>query len=431
MSTKQSKHKAHERQMLQAATQALNGLPEEEREVAEAARTQLYNWLVTMDRATKDPGELASDDLANTGCDVLEAAVAAQVEGEDSKGGKWTKLQKAFQALEDEDQLNLMRMVLMGTFRKHAKSAALMSKATDLFLWENTGFHVDGDLKTAFAKVGRKNFQPIGFDDGKRYVGTEGAKTLWIREFSMALMFPYPSPFVVERQELEPQHVSDHVQVSDKEREKIHAALGELEKDLDTYGRILDKGEKKEFEEKMREQLKLQRIRLPRLDHKLDEIQEEHPDVGSNFEHIEMGQLFASCCEFLRMRLDDDDVRRRMEETVLSVGATPAEERVRLYTTLLDGIAVLIPPEGVSVPDGDALAQRISEAAISIPEIRELLDELREDTDVLEAAKATMLWLQKHLDSARGEAASAETSMMEAQQSPDEATELLEEGDGE
>lgn len=389
-------NKSQEEQLKANAEKAFAELPEENRDQAAAARSQLLNWLVTMNRVTQNPAELATDQLSNTACNALESVLTSQVDNasEEDKQ-KWQALLDAFNELSDDDQLNLQRFVLSSVFQKHARNAALMSRAHDLFLWENTGFHVDSGLKCMFAKLGRNPYQAIGFDDGEHYIGTEGSKTLWTREFCIALMIPWAPAFEVSKEELEPQKISDDYRVSDKEREKIMAVLAMFDEDIAKHSKLKDKEAIRDYEDRMREGIRLARIRVPRLDNKLDDLQDEHPEVGNNFENVDIVQLVVSCREFLQMKLDDDQVRREVSATVLAVGDMEDEQK-RLISTLLDGISARIPPEG-EAPDVDALTEAISESTTAFPELSEELAEY-DDSSILEAAKTVAIWLQKKLD---------------------------------
>jgi hypothetical protein len=272
-------------------------------------------------------------------------------------------------------------------------------------VWESTGFHLDGDLRCMFAKVGTNPFQAVGFNDGERHVGTEGSKTLWIRPWGMALVMPWAPPFEVTKEELREladQRIEEHL--TDVEREKIDEVLGWLDEDLQQFHR-LEGGqgpERQEMEDKIRETVKFARVRLPRLDRECDRIYRENPECGENFENTEASQLLVTVQEYLRMLLDNDQVRREVQATVLSVGDSDSE-RVRLINTLMDGISSLLPAEGdeLSAVDGQALDRRLDEAAQTVPEVKALLLELQQqdqELTVLDAAKQVLILLQQQLD---------------------------------
>lgn len=330
-------------------------------------------------------------------------------------GGKAIEaLQKAFKKLDDDMQLSLMQIVLGKTLGHHAQNAALMTKANDLFLWENTGFHVDGDISCVFAKVGRERYQAIGFDDGTHYVGTEGSKTLWLRNFGMALIFPYSAPFHVERSELPDR--SDHpTALTDRLRETISEAIGDLENDLNELHRLPEGdseeavAERKEFEEKAREGVKLARIRVPILDHQCDQVSEHNPEAGPHLENIEISQLLINCLEFLRMTLDEDSVRRQVEGTVVVIDEN-SDHREQLLSSFVSSLGRMVPSDGqaLSIPAQTAVDRELNRIRAAFPEVRELLDSLGEDLDILEALVETLALAQRMLDDLRKKKPAAE-----------------------
>lgn len=394
MNTDKSLHERYDDQLKAASEKVLGDLPEESKEQAAAARTQLIDWLMQMDSVSKDPSSFVDDSHANTACNAFEHFVTQQ------KGKKWETLKKAFGALNDDDQLNLIRFMLTSFVGAHATSGALMTRAHDLFLYENTGFSVDGDMNCVFASVGRKPYQAIGFEDGEHYVGTEGSKTLWTRQFSMALLFPWHPPFQVDKVELEPQRVSDDHALSDKERDRINEVLSMFNRDLEDHSRLTAEQteERKELEEKMREGIKLARMWIPRFDNKMDELADEHPEMGANFEHVDILQFLAACCEFLQMKLDDDAVRRDIQSTQLGVKEL-GESRRTLLTHLQGAVSRTLPPEGKE-PDSELLTDQIQKVAMAVPKIGELIRDMGTETNILEVAKATLVWLQQELDQA-------------------------------
>lgn len=393
------------------AESALEALPDDAKDQAKDARDQLVSWLVNMDDRTKNPELAVTEEMANTACNLMEAAMAKL---KAAGGGKPIEaLQKAFKKLDDDMQLNLMHIVLAKTLSHHAQNAALVTKASDLFLWENTGFHIDGDLNCVFAKVGRERYQAIGFEDGQHYVGTEGSKTLWLRQFGMAVIFPYSAPFHVERSELPSK--SDHPQaLTDKMRETIIETIGDLENDMkcvhrlshtvtDDDGRAEElEAERKEFEEKAREGIKLARIRVPLLDHQCDKVAESNPEAGPHLENIEISQLLINCLEFLRMTVDEDSVRRQVEGTIVSIDEN-SNHREQLLSSFVSSLGRMVPGEGeeLTIPAQTAVDRELNRARAALPEVRQLLDSLGEDVDILKALTEVLVLTQKLLDEVR------------------------------
>ncbi len=385
-----SAHKKYEQQLKETSNKVFSELPEAQREAAAASRSQLLDWLINMDRATKNAAEVITDDMANTACNAFQHFTSA----DETHAAVLT----AFSALTEQAQLDLMRNVLGATVVRHVSNVALMTRANDIFLWENTGFHLDGDIGTVFAKLGREKYQPIGFDDGTHYVGTEGSKTLWSRQFGMALIFPHAPAFEIAKHEIQAKSAYDAA-LSDKEREKITEVIGWFEEDLKAHADLKsdDIESLKALEDKVRETLKLARVRLPRLDERIDKMVEESPEVGDNLENLEPVQVAVACCEFLRMKLDDDTVRRQVEGTSLSVKSLQ-EVRTGLLSSLIDGMDEEL---NKANPDMQILSRRVHEAAVSFPEVRDALSSLDDEAQVLEVATRVRELLQQEFTSTR------------------------------
>jgi len=386
--TNESYHDSRVESIKKSSEKAFRELPESEVDTAKAMRAQLFEWLVQMDSTYRDVRNLANDDMANIAANAAEAYASSQKHG---------ALKKALEDLSDDEQLNLMRYVLRSVFGVYARGAALMTRAGDDRPWDSIGFHVDAGCNGVFAKVGSNPYQPIGFDDGEKYIGTEGSKTLWIRDFAFALMLPYAPPFEVESAEIDTERVSDEVSLSDKERELIQEAIDAFDEDISKHSKAKNKKERNETEDFMRDTtLKLMRLRVPRLDKKLDEVSEEHPELGSDFRNSNIVELFLAMREFLSLKLEDDAVKRDIEATQLRIKSS--EDAARgLVVQLLDKLAAEIPKEGEG-PDSDNIQRIVTEVEVAFPKVKEITSEMVGKSDVTEAAKAVMVFLQRELD---------------------------------
>lgn len=371
-----------------SAEKAFKDLPETEVDSAKAMRSQLLEWLVQMDSDYRDARNLANDEMANIAANAAEAYAASQ---------KHNALKKALGNLSDDEQLNMMRYILRAVFGVYSKGASLMTRANENHPWDSTGFHIDAGCNGVFAKVGSRPYQPIGFDDGEKYIGTEGSKTLWSREFAFALMLPYPPPFEIESVEVDTDRVSDEVSLSDKERELIQEAIDAFDEDIAKHSKAESKEERSKVEEFMRNTtLKLMRLRIPRLDKKLDEVSEEHPEVGSDFRNSNIVELFLAMREFLSLKLEDDAMRRDIEATQIRIKSSEEAER-GLITQLIEKLASEIPKEG-DRPNSDNIQSIVTEVEIAFPKVKEITSEMVGKSDVTEAAKAVMVFLQRELD---------------------------------
>lgn len=391
-----SKSSRYEEQLKENADKAFEELPPENEEETKAAHRQLMSWLINMGRSVSEPGTVASFSMANTACNAFEAVIHRMVESTDGDSQKkWKSLQKAVSALDDSEQLGLLQSTLAATLGNET-DAILVTRKSDAFFWEQTGFHIDGDTRCAFAKVGNEKFQPIGFDDGSRYIGTQGSKTLWLRDFAMAILVPYAPAFKIERKELD-EKLYDENMLTDKEIFKINEALEWFEGDLVEFNKTDSESEEAlEITKKMRETIKLARIRLPRFDDHLDKLVEEHPEVGANFENVAAEQVVASSIEYLRFIIDEDTARKDVAETVLLTGDAD-EQRHALLKSIISALSDLIPKEG-SEPDGSAIISVINAAALAIPEIRLVFEEHDPASNALDAAKAALIWLHQQLE---------------------------------
>lgn len=390
-----SKNTEYEESLKRSATEALAKIPEEAKPAARASRSQIYNWLMGMHTRTQNVAMLATDDMADVACQAFEKVCKT------NSDDKWANLLKAFEELDDDDQLNLMRFALGSGLKAAALGAALMTRSSDVLMWENTGFHADSGLQCVFAKVGQAKYQPIGFDDGEFYIGTEGSKTLWLRKFAMAIMLPYEPPFEVKIEEVTPEKISDDTKVSDAERDKIMEIIGYFNEDIEAWSGLTpdDTDKREELADKMRETLKLATLRLPRLEAKLDQLKDEHPEVGADFQNVNIAELVYSCREFLNMKLDDDSVRRTLKSTTLMVG-DEREERTKLINGLIDRANILLEVDPPIVSDVETWIEQV---LMSVPEVK---DSIEPDSgmSLADTAKTLISSLQKLVTSKSEEA---------------------------
>jgi len=389
---KEPKHKAYELELKKSAEKLLAEVPEEAHDTARAARSQLFGWLVDMDSQTKNPGSVVVRNVGDSAYDIFLDRLAT------ADNPKIKELSSLLRGANRDIMLSAYKASMEEAINKVTNGGALMTRSSDIFLWENTGFHADGEIKCVFAKVGREKYQPIGFDDGSMYIGSEGSKTLWVRKFSMAVMFPYTAPFEVKVEDIKPQHISDDTRLSDKEMAKIQEVIGYFDEDLSAWSCLSpeDDTARKELSFKMRETVKLACIRLPRLDQKLTELKDSHPEIGGNFENINIMELVYSCREFLTMKLEDDRVRRQIEGTTVVV-RDELDTQLELVNTLCKELASLIPAEGRD-PDTLALSACLDKIVVSIPGVSEELSKLDEKASALDAASVALIYLEKTRD---------------------------------
>lgn len=410
----EAQHERYEKKLKADAVKALAKLdeqPEAAQESARAAHSQLYEWLTRMHGVFVNPPTLADDSMANFGCNAFEQALAQQIQNLPKDEAKpWKKLLEAFRAIDDDGQLNLIRFVLSSVFGQFTQGVVMVSRGRNdpREIWEHTGFLVDGQC--VFAKLGKNPYQVIGFDDGQRYVATEGSKLLWNRVFGFAPIVPWAPAFEVETQEIE-EILNPELPnaLSNAEREKMEEVLGWFEEDrkaLDTLSgnqSNLDGEEyakqRAELDDKVRETIKLARLRLPRLDRNCSDYLEENPEFAPDFQGLETSQLLITMSEYLHLLLDDDQVRRDVQSTSLHVRSADSAQ-LSLIDSSLETLSALVPPEGRDV-DGFRVNEALDHAAFALPMIKDLLDELRQSGKVVtafDALKAAMVWLQQERD---------------------------------
>lgn len=374
MAEQKAYHKEREQKLLENASKALSDIPEESKPTARAARTQLVNWLTSMHAKTQDPALLSTDSMANTGANALLQYCS------EHKSKQTVAFAKAFNGLADGDQLNVIRYLIAAALRGEAQAAFPVTRADTL--WNQTGFFIDGTLKTVCAKVGSAPFQPIGFDDETHYVGTEGSKLLWASDWGMALVLPFDPPFHVERHEVFPQEVGTDDALSQKERELMNEVIASISEDLDAHARAQSDDERTEICTRMRDSIKFYSLRLPRLDKKLDEITDENPEAGADFQNVDPVGLSISISEYLHMLMDEDSAAQKAKATELVVELD--EEELAKKAKETEAFILQVCEETAALTDEVAKKAAIDNALImaftSIPNLKEHLGDTPDKT---------------------------------------------------
>jgi len=372
-----------------AANKALSEMPIEAAAEAIKVRAQLYNWLITMDERVRDPGKVMSDAHADFAANALEVGLQALIDIPGLKGpnAAAVAMLEAFKALGDEDQLNLSRHVLAETMRHCGVSAGLVSRNTPYSFWENTGFHYDGDVRAVFAKAGTKPGQPIGFDDGTHYVGTQSSKTLWLREFGLSIIFPFPPAFEVSREldlvkQVMPDSLLDKSQLA-----QIDEILGWFTEDVTAYRAATTDEARTEIAAKIKDTIKLARLRIPQFNKLLDLKLEQHPEMGAEFENTDPLEFIRACAEWFTMKRDEARVASTVEGTSLLV----RDQKSALLQAVMAKLSSCIPAEGKE-PVVDDTSRALAEACVAFPVIR---DAVTAAPDLLKQLEIALLELQK------------------------------------
>jgi hypothetical protein len=219
----------------------------------------------------------------------------------------------------------------------------LLSRQSQDFPWEATGFHVSLKDELVFAKVGRHPFQPIGQITDDYFMPLAGSQLLWRREFVMADISVVAGAFTVE--DLPPIHTdtATETDLTDREREIMSGELEELTKAVAEF-KIKDDGKKPEIgpdpQDDLIDALKLSLMRVPRLEKYYNFSCEKFREQSNGRELLDLATSGRSVTEVVRgmtewmdMKLQDDRLRREVESTVMTV---PKEERgIKLKQVLL------------------------------------------------------------------------------------------------
>lgn len=373
-------------QLKASAAKALGNIPAGGEAVAVGAREQLYNWLITMDERVRDPGKVIADTHADIAASAFEAGLGVLIA--DPKGNTAAMaVRDAFVALDDEAQLNLMRYVLAEMLRKSGISAALVSRNTPTAFWETTGFHFDAEVSTVFAKVGGKPGQPIGFDNGTSYVGTQGSKTLWLREFGMSIVFPYSPAFDISRdvslvKTVLPDSLLDKAQLA-----QIDEILGWFNADTKEYTDAVDEDSRKKVASKIQDTVKLARLRIPQFNKLLDIKAESHPELGADFGNVNPVEFLRACSEWFNLKRDDAMAASTVEGTTLLI----RDQAGTLLRTVMAKLSACVPTQGKE-PVSEDTTRALVEACAAYPQIREAVNA---SPDLVKQLEVALVELQK------------------------------------
>jgi hypothetical protein len=342
------------------AFELLKEEPESATKQAEESRSTLYAWLIAMQQFTEKPLFTFDDqDVA-----VFEAATA--------KGGVKAGLS-----------------AVLANKTKDLKGV-LVSRQDKNFLWEQTGFHVDLEVKGVFAKVGKHGYQPIGFDNGTAYIPLEGSKTLWTREFALALLQPLEPAFKIENREDRKEADFAKAFMSEDQVAVYREAIEWFDTDLAEMRQLHAAGGKETeisvLETKMKETIKLARIRIPQLDAKLSEMEAKFGDAVMS----DMFKYVTACREFLDLHLNENEVRKKLTTTEL---LNRDGSDTKASTAILKSLEPLLDQEGKLTVDDDTAASSLSAAMVAIPTLRVVVNDLGKDAPLSAGLSAAI----KHL----------------------------------
>jgi len=363
--TPHAKHADYDKQIRSHADKAFEIAAEkpEIREEGKKSHDRLFSWLMDIHEKSSKPESFVTDGMVKLVLDELY---------EPQTAGRTT----------DNPDSDDVRRALEKLFAATFKNGATLSRQNGDRPWEQTGFFSDPkDAKAVFAKVGKDLYQPLGFDDGECYLPIDVSKMLWGREWALAFVVPIAPAFEVEAtQGAEADKGMDPVML-----EVLKVCHTDISEELEGFMKARDgtDEEKKEANYRLRETIKLCRIRYKDLDDKMDKVTQDRPEFGKNFENANIGEVAHACLEFLALKIDSALVRGKIQETSLVIPKAD-ENGATLLETIRDKINKELKKTN---PDGDYLASMIAAAAAAHAPLRLKLDEISKDTHINEAAQ--------------------------------------------
>ncbi len=356
------KHADYDKQIRSHADKAFEIAIEkpEIREEGKKSHEQLFGWLTDIHSKSIKPESFVTDGMVSIVIEELSPD----------------------KAVTDEFRSNVRRALerlFMATF----SVGATLSRQNEDRPWEQTGFFSDPKgAKAVFAKVGKDLYQPLGFDDGECYLPIDVSKMLWARQWALAFVVPIDGAFKVEKT-LKPSNDPNFDPVLLEVMKVCHTDISE---ELDGYmkARSGTDEEKKEADYRLRETIKLCRIRYKALDDKMDMVIADRPEFGKNFENANIGEVAAACLEFMAFMIDSYTVKGTVQETSLVI-PKPDENHVPLLKRIQKNLKDAI---DAKQQDGDYIASLITGACNAHPPLRLKLDEIdKDEVHIVEVAR--------------------------------------------
>lgn len=365
--TPHDKHADYDKQIRSHADKAFEiaDTKPELREEGKKSHDQLFGWLMDIHAKSIKPESFVTEGMV----DLVAQTIIDGTPGNDEHAIDKATVRKALEKL----------------FATTFAQGATLSRQNEDRPWEQTGFFSDPKgAKAVFAKVGKDLYQPMGFDDGDCYLPIEVSKMLWARQFALAFVVPIPGAFLIEKT-AKPAEAPEIDPVLLEVMKVCHTDISE---ELDGYmkARSGTDEEKKEADFRLRETIKLCRIRYKALDDKMDMVIADRPEFGKNFENANIGEVAAACLEFMAFMIDSFTVKGTIQETSLVI-PKPDENSVPLLKRIEKNLkAALDSPQ----QDGDYIASIIAAACTAYPPLRLKLDELSDKTSIVDAARVLL-----------------------------------------
>lgn len=269
------------------------------------------------------------------------------------------------------------------------EGAIMLSRRDADSFWEQTGFALgDGKL---YVKVGHhgtsgQHYQPIGDVKDNKYYPSQSAKLIWARDFCVAQLHPFVGAFRLEHVKAEEtdEDRTNPAYLSDKERELMIAALKELQEEMQRALAADTAEAKTEAKERLLDTVRLAAVRCVKLNDRLALEISKHPEIKSNYSGAEPMSFAGAAIDFLRMKLNDDGVRRHYKGTTLT-----SQESSSL-DTLLGSLIEKLEAALTEPIDLTKVGNLIEATATTYPAAQAVLAPFR-DTDRFTEAAAVVL----------------------------------------
>lgn len=267
-------------------------------------------------------------------------------------------------------------------------------------MWVQSGVIVSRKDQMIYGKIGTHPYQPLGRYDGEHFVPLKGTQVFWSREFATARRVLIDPAFRVES--VTPDIVEvDGVALSDEESRLMAEGREDLRKALEEYkaAQVKFATEKAAYDlevelwekqtggkgmapitpadpqEDLLDALKLWAMRIKRLDGYLISAQKQYEESQNTKESLlvlavkghTVDRIVFGVTEWLDMKLQDDLLRKKTEETLLTVPGTDRDQRLN---TLLTGRLES------SADDVDLIKMAIDTVYVSSPKYRERIEVL-------------------------------------------------------
>jgi hypothetical protein len=269
----------------------------------------------------------------------------------------------------------------------------MISRPNEMYLWQQTGVLIDKGK--VYAKFGNAPYQPIGTFDGEGYYPTDGSKLIWSHDFAIAEMTPIASPFKIQKRQAIIDLGESPIALSDKERTAMKAAFDDLAKGLEKLDSTADAGAQKALEDELINTIKYYAVAIKRIDDQLATIAKNNPALKADLSGAEPRSLAKALSEFIRMKLNDDGIRRYHAENEIAVGDTATP--LTVVEKCMRRVSSVIPAAGQEW-DPEKTKSALEAVCVIYPTSATILEPFFGTSDLQQAAEAALKFLQAEKD---------------------------------